>query len=178
MSKQDIWQWLGPLARGWGAEEKLKAQAAVLVWAATGLAPLARALYVDRGVLHLAVGSHVVASELNLLKGEVLARLEEIAPGCSVADLRFHVQGGEPPLRPVEVPPPSKADLREARAELPPGLPPRLRSRLAKALAWAKARDRAIRAAGGWECQGCGLVLVREREACPTCGIERFGIHR
>lgn len=178
MNDEDIWQWLGPLAQHWGAEEKLKGQSAVLRWPATGLGAMARALYVDRGVLHLAVGSHVVASELNLLKEKLLARLAEVAPGSGVADLRFQVCAWESPLHPVAVTPPTKAELRRVRRELPPGLPSRLRDAAANAVAWAEARDRAILAAGGWRCGGCGLALLPEKSVCPICGIDRFGAHR
>lgn len=178
MNKQDIWQWLGPLAQSWGAEDALRAQSAVLLWPATGLTALARPLYVDRGVLHLAVASHVVAAELNFLKGKLLARLEEVAPQCGVVDLRFQIRSGETSFHPIVVPPPTAADLREARRGLPPRLPPELQRVLAEAVAWATARDRAILAAGGWRCPGCGLVLVKEKDDCPVCGIERFAARR
>lgn len=178
MSSKDIWQWLGPLAMAWGGQDRLREQAPVLLWRATGLASLARALYVDRGVLYLAVESHVVAAELNLLKGKVLARLAEVVPGCEVADLRFQVRAREAPPAEVAVTPPTAADLRRARRDLPPGLPPCLRDPLAEALAWARARDQAILDARGWRCPRCGLVLVKEKNNCPTCGIDRFGAHR
>jgi len=119
-----------------------------------------------------------VAAELNLLKGKLLARLEEVAPQCGVVDLRFQVRSGEAPFHPILVPPPTAADLREARRELPPRLPRELRSVLAEAVAWAKARDKAILAAGGWRCPGCGLVLVEETGSCPVCGIERSAARR
>lgn len=173
MDKQDIWEWLGPLAQRWGAEEELKAQLPVLLWSATGFAPLARALYVERGVLHLAVASHIVAAELNQLKGSLLARLHAVAPGCTVADLRFVVRSSGARLCPTDIPGPTKVELREARRQLPPGLPPRLRGVIAKAIAWAKARDAAVLGAGGWQCPHCELVLVKEKRSCPACGIER-----
>lgn len=178
MNTKDIWQWLGPLARGWGAEDKLTEQRAVLLWPTVGLGSLARALYVERGVLHLAVGSHVVASELNLLKADLLARLGEIAPECGVTDLRFQVRALKSPPRPVVVRSPVPSDVRRARRELPPRLPSRLRQVAAEAVAWAEARDTAILDSGGWRCAGCGLVLVKEKSTCPACGIERFGMRR
>ncbi len=178
MNTKDIWQWLGPLARGWGAEDKLKEQNAVLLWPTVGLGSLARALYVERGILHLAVGSHVVASELNLLKAGLLARLGEIAPECGVTDLRFQVRALKSPPRPVVVRSPAPSDVRRARRELPPRLPSRLRQVAAEVIAWAEARDTAILDSGGWRCRGCGLVLVKEKSTCPACGIERFGMRR
>lgn len=172
MNTKDIWQWLGPLAHGWRAEDRLKEQTVVLRWKETGLGSLARALYVDRGVLHLAVASHVVAAELNLLKGKVLARLDEVAPGCGVTDLRFQVRAWETPRVEIAVPSPTTAALRRARRDLPAGLPRDLRDTVSEVLAWAQARDQAILAAGGWGCPRCGLVLVKEKGVCPTCGIE------
>ncbi len=173
MNTRDIWQWLGPLAHGWRAEDRLKEQTVVLRWGGTGLGSLARALYVDRGVLHLAVASHVVAAELNLLKGKVLARLEEVAPGCGVTDLRFQVRAGETPRVKIAVPSPTTAARRRARRDLPAGLPRGLRDAVSEVLAWAQARDEAILAAGGWACPQCGLALVKEQGVCPPCGIEQ-----
>jgi len=178
MKTKDIWQWLGPLARNWGAEEELQAQLPVLHWASTGLSHLARPLYVDRGVLHLVVESHVIAGELNLLKGRVLARLEEVAPGSRVVDLRFQVRARGAPRREIAVPPPTADELRVARDGLPGGLPPTLAEVCARLLAWARARDRAILAAGGWRCPGCGVAVVQAENSCPGCGIEGPPPHR
>ncbi|QAA75856.1 MAG: hypothetical protein BIP78_0088 [Candidatus Bipolaricaulis sibiricus] len=173
MTKQDIWQWLGPLSHRWGAEELLRDQTAVFVWPATGLAPLARAVYVDQTILHLSVGSHVVAAELNLLKHKLLARLHEISPECGVTDLRFQVRAWERPPHEIVVPAPTAEMVRRARRSLPAGLPPRLRTIFAEAVAWAQARDRAILDAGGWTCPQCDVVATAEMTACPVCGIER-----
>lgn len=172
MNKRDIWQWLGPLARGWRAGERLEEQTVVLRWEETGLGSLARALYVDRGVLHLAVANHVIAAELNLLKGKVLARLGEVAPGCGVTDLRFQVRAGETPRVEIAVPPPTPAARRRARRDLATSLPRDLCNAVSEVFVWAQARDQAILAAGGWSCPRCSLVLVKEKGICPTCGIE------
>lgn len=174
MNTKDIWHWLGPLSRGWGAEEKLQDQNPVLLWASTGLGSMARPMYVDRGVLYLAVGSHVVAAEFNLLKGKLLARLEEVDPQCGVVDLRFQIRAEKRSPREIVVAPPTSGELRQARRELPAGLPSRLQRVAAQALAWAAARDRAILSAGGWRCAECGLALVKEKKSCPLCGFERF----
>jgi len=176
MNTKDIWHWLGPLARAWNAEDKLYEQRAVLLWPALGLAPLARALYVDRGVLHLAVGSHVAASELNLLKAGIVARLSDVAPESGVIGLRFHIRAvTAPPLR-IAVRPPTPADVQRVQRELPPGVSPRLRHVTASLVAWARARDEAILNTGGWRCAECGLALVREKRECPICKIDRLGL--
>lgn len=177
MNTKDMWYWLGPLAAGWGALDKLEAQKPVVLWASTGFGPMARALYVERGTLHLAVANHVVASELNLLKGRLLARLGEVAPGCGVTDLRFQIRAAERPPRSVVVHPPGPADLRRAERQLSPKVLPRLRHLAAEAVAWASARDEAILDSGGWRCRQCGLVLVKEKSTCPICGIDRTGVH-
>ncbi|MBC7220565.1 DUF721 domain-containing protein [Candidatus Bipolaricaulota bacterium] len=173
MKAKDIWQWLGPLARSWGAEEELQAQLPILHWSSTGLSHLARPLYVDRGALHLVVDSHVVASELNLLKEKVLARLEEVAPGCGVVDLRFQVRAHGAPREEIAVPPPAADEVRAAREEVPKGLPTTLAAVCARLIAWARARERAILTAGGWRCPGCGVVLAAEESTCRSCAIER-----
>jgi hypothetical protein len=173
MSKEDIWQWLGPLARRWDAEDALQAQSPLFAWDAIGLSPLAQPLYVDRGVLHLAVANHVVAAELNLLKGKLLARLDEAIPGCGVETLRFHVRAREPPRSEIAVPRLPAGALDRAGQDLPSGLPTGVRDVVVEALAWARARDEALLAAGGWACPRCALVLVKGATACPTCKIER-----
>lgn len=175
MNNQDIWHWLGPLAQAWKASDSLQEQEAVLLWPAVGLTNLARALYVDHGVLHLAVGSHVVASELNLVKTRVLTRLSSVAPESRVTDLRFHVQASTSGLTSIEVRPPEPNDVRRAQRELPPEIPPNLRRVIALLMEWARARDEAILAHGGWQCRECGLVLAREKGQCPGCRIDRLG---
>lgn len=178
MKTRDIWQWLEPLARNWGAEEELQSQLPVLQWASTGLSHLARPLYVDRGVLHLRVESHVIAAELNLLKEKVLARLEGVAPGTGVVDLRFQVRAGGGSRGEIAVLPPTADELCAARADLPEGLSPTLAGVCTRLVAWVRARDRAILASGGWRCPGCGVALVQEENSCPECGIERPPSHR
>ncbi|GAB4308436.1 MAG: hypothetical protein Kow0097_08960 [Candidatus Bipolaricaulota bacterium] len=178
MNAKDIWQWLGPLARSWGAEEELQAQLPVLHWSSTGLSHLARPLYVDRGVLHLAVDNHVVAAELNLLKGKVLARLEEVAPGGGVVDLRFQIRARGVPRAEIAVRPPGPDEVRAARDEIPEGLPATLAAVCARLIAWARARERALLAAGGWRCPGCGVARAEGQTSCPECGIEGPPPHR
>ncbi len=173
MKTKDIWQWLGPLAHSWGGEERLREQLPVLAWPSTSLGSLARPLYVDQGVLHLAVESHVVASELNLVKERILSRLGEVTSESTVVDLRFHVRFKGSPLAKVGVPPPTPAELGAARKALPEGIPRSIGDACARALAWARARDEALLARGGWPCPGCGLVLAEEKATCPECGIER-----
>ncbi|HAZ27842.1 TPA: hypothetical protein DCY67_04375, partial [Candidatus Acetothermia bacterium] len=140
MSKQDIWQWLGPLAERWKGEANLREQSIVLTWRTVGLSSLAQAMYVDRGVLHLGVASHVVAAELNLLKRKVVARVKEAVPGAGITDLRFHIRAQAEQPGQIAVPAPTAAARRRARAELSPKLPTSLRAGLSEILAWAQAR--------------------------------------
>lgn len=175
MNTKDIWHWLGPLSKAWNAEDRLLEQKAVLLWASTGLAHLARALYVDRGVLHLGVGSHVVAAELNLIKRQVLARVNALAPESGVTDLCFHVQGTPLAPRTIAVPPPTPVDVQRVHRGLPPRVPLRLRRTVARVQAWAEARDTAILRSGGWRCRECGLVVTANIGKCPHCRIDPLG---
>ncbi|MCR4392405.1 MAG: DUF721 domain-containing protein [Candidatus Acetothermia bacterium] len=175
MSKEDLLQWLLPLARRWGLAEALAQQRAVFAWeraVGPNLASLARPLYVDREVLHLGVPSHVVAAELHLLAAELLARLAEVAPGSGVKELRFHVRAEPGPPPEVTVPPPSPRERRLAEQELSAHLPEGLRDKLAGIVAWARARDQAILAAGGSACRRCGVAFLGPGDLCPVCAVE------
>lgn len=165
--------WLEGLAQSWGAPEALAEQEAVLRWGETGLGGLARALYVERGVLHLSVPSPVVAAELRALEGRVIDELRRRAPQSVVRGLRFHVETWPDRKAALEIEPPSREEVRRAARRLPRAIPAPVRRAAAEAWAWAEARDRAILAAGGWRCPRCELALLSEAERCPSCGMER-----
>ncbi len=173
MKTRDPWLWLEDLAQSWGAPQALTEQEAVLRWGETGLSTLARALYVERGVLHLSVPSPVVAAELRALESRIVSELRRRAPQSGVTGLRFHIEAWSHRREPLEVRPPSREEVRRAGRRLPRAIPPPVRRAVAEAWAWAEARDRAILAAGGWSCPRCELALLSEVERCPSCGMER-----
>ena len=171
---KDVRQWLAPLARRWGLEEAMERQAPVFAWAsAVGeeLSKLARPLYVEGHTLHIAVASHVVATELRLLEGKLLARLSQLVPENPVRRLRFHVLPQPAPPRRPQVEEPTAEDWEAAEEEIPTGLPGELRVRLVRIAAWARARDRTILQAGGRRCPKCGVAHFGPGELCPACSL-------
>lgn len=171
---KDIKQWLAALAARWGMEEELERQTPVFAWMdAVGehLAKLARPLYVEGDTLHLAVASGVVATELRLLSGKLLARLREVAPESRIFRLRFHILAPDSPAeRPLKVEPTSE-EWRQAEGEISRDLPPQLREKLISIAAWALARDRALLSAGGKRCPRCGVVHQGPGDLCPVCAL-------
>lgn len=174
MNKEELWEWLRPLVRRWGLERELEEQAPLFLWPkAVGeqLARLARPLYVEAGVLHVAVPGSVVAAELRLLQEGLLDRLTR-AGGGKLVGLRFHVHpvpakvwGG------VEAVEPSPEEVAKAKVEVSRDLPPELRRRLVRIAAQAYARDRAILAAGGRHCPCCGVAFLGGGQRCPLCSL-------
>jgi len=167
-------QWLEALAKQWGLSAEVARQAPVFAWReAVGeeLAKLARPLYVEGRTLHLAVGSHVAAAELRLLTGKLLARLKEVLPESQVKQLRFRVVPEPSPARELRLEEPEPADWEAAEADIPRDLPRGLRERLVRIAAWARARDRALLAAGGRRCPRCGVAHGGPGELCPVCSL-------
>jgi len=173
MNKDKSKDWLGTLVQKWGLEADLKRQRAVFAWerAVGELARLAKPLYVAGKTLHLAVPSHVAASELRLLEGKLIARLSEVAPESGVKKLRFHVVP-QPvvPRRPAPEEP-TKEDWEAAERDITKSIPNGLRTRLVRIAAWARARDRAVLAAGGRRCPRCGVAHLSKTDLCPICSL-------
>jgi len=152
----------------------MERQAPVFVWSGVvgeELSKLARPLYVEGRTLHIAVASHVVAMELRLLEGKLLARLSQLVPESPVKTLRFHVLPQPAPPRRPEVEEPTAEDWEAAEEEIPADLPRELRVRLVRIAAWARARDRTILRAGGRRCPGCGVAHLGPEELCPSCSL-------
>lgn len=175
---KELQQWLQSLARRWGLEGELAQQAPLFLWrdaVGPGLAKLARPLYVEGRTLHLAVASYVAATELRLLEGKLLARLGEAQPGLRIERLKFHVLPSPVPARRMEVQEPSPEDWRAAEGDIPRGLPGELRRKLVRIAAWARARERAVLAAGGKRCPRCGVAHPGPEEVCRICALTREG---
>ncbi|MFN3346219.1 MAG: DciA family protein [Candidatus Bipolaricaulaceae bacterium] len=148
-------------------------QQAVLCWrkiVGENLAGLAKPLYVEEGVLHLAVGSPVVANELRLWKEELLQRLQRLAPKSKVRDLRFHLVpvASETSVPPVE---PEVGEWNRAEEAIPEDLPAELRTRLVRAMAHALAQEASILRQGGRRCPSCGVAFLGAGERCPLCRL-------
>lgn len=163
--------WFEALGRAWG--KGWEEQEAVWRWreaVGEGLSRLARPLYVDKGVLHLAVQSPVVANELRLWSREIVARLAEIAPKSAVKELRFRVVA-EKERQNLPCPAPTGTDLRRAEKLMPQDIPAALREKFLKLVAWALVQEEAILSAGGKKCRSCGVAFFGEEEDCPLCRL-------
>lgn len=171
---KELQQWLQALARRWGLEGELAQQAPLFSWQeAVGpeLAKLARPLYVEGRTLHLAVASYTAATELRLLEGKLLARLGEVLSGLRIERLKFHVLPSPTPARKEKPQEPSPEDWRAAEGDIPEGLPEELRRKLVRIAAWARARERAVLAAGGRRCPRCGVAHPGPEELCRLCAL-------
>ena len=157
------------LGRGWGTgwEE----QEAVRRWreaVGESLAKLARPLYVERGVLHIAVASPVVAQELQLWSKELLARLAAIAPQSKVQALRFVIVP-ERRQEEMEPPEPTPKELNQAEDLVPMDLPSELRAKFVRISAQALAQEAEILRRGGHRCPRCGVAFLGAERECPLC---------
>lgn len=164
--------WLAALSSRWG--RGWQEQEAVWRWkevVGENLSRLARPLYVEQGVLHIAVPSPVVTSELRLWEKEILTRLKKVAAASAVQKLRFHLvtEVGESAFPRVE---PGPQELNRADGEVPENIPSALRDKLVGLLAQVLAQEAAVLAAGGRRCQRCGVAFLgEEEELCPLCRI-------
>lgn len=155
------------LGRDWAEQEAVRRWRHLV---GPALAALCRPMYVDRGVLHLAVSSPVVATELRLLEQELLARLSAGAPGSELRELRLHVVPA--PFNPeLPCPIPTSEEERQAEDLLPQNLFGPIREAMVRVVAGQLARDRVILSAGGRRCSRCGVVFLGEDDLCPLCRL-------
>lgn len=163
--------WLNSLAQQWG--RGLEEQEAVWRWreaVGDALSKLARPLYVDRGTLHIAVATPVVANELRLWSREILARLANVAPRSCVREFRFHLVAEQKGVGGSKVTVSSK-ELDQAEKMVPRNLPSSLRENFVKLLAQVLAQESAILAQGGRRCKKCNVVFLGRGEECPLCRL-------
>lgn len=134
------------------------------------LSQLARPLYVERGVLHLAVSTPLVANELRLWSREILARLASVAPHSGIRELRFHLapEGKRAKEEKVLA---GQEEQRHAERMIPQTLPSPLREKFVNLLAQALAQEAAILSEGGRRCKKCSVVFIGPGEECPLCRL-------
>lgn len=168
MKSSNWWDFLSHCAgQGWEEQE------AIWHWphvVGERLSKLARPLYVDRGILHLAVPTPLVANELRLWSREILARLASVAPRSGVRELRFHIvpEGQRPREEKVLA---SQEELNRAERMIPQTLPSPLRQKFVNILAQALAQEAAILSEGGRHCKKCSVVFIGPGEECPLCRL-------
>ena len=168
-SLKDVSDRFSDLGKRWGPG--WDEQEAVRRWreaVGESLAKLARALYVERGVLHIAVASPVVAQELQLWSKELLSRLSSIAPQSKVQALRFLIVP-ERRQEEMEPPEPTPKELNQAEDLVPMDLPSALRMKCVRILAQALAQEAEILRRGGHRCPRCGVAFLGAEKECPLC---------
>jgi len=161
---------LEKLAEEWNLPA-LRGQRAVVCWQRSDLRRLARPLYVQGGVLHLAAPNHALASELSFLRNEITSTVREKFGLTEITDVKVHVQprGQGPPE--VAVEPPDRGKIDGALGRLTFVRDPKLRGRLAELWAWAEAWEEAVLGNGGHRCKRCGAAFWGGGEFCPVCTL-------
>ncbi|MGY4707952.1 DUF721 domain-containing protein [Candidatus Bipolaricaulota sp. J31] len=175
MTAGDLWKTLERLFQKYGLEGGLREQLIVVEWdteAPSELRSVTKPLYVRDRVLHLGVRNHALAQEINLRKRDLIKDLRE--KGYEIDDIRLQIVPPDPPAPPeeivVEVTPEDEIWAQEALREVE--VPEGLRRRMAAFLAAARARERAMLAAGARKCHSCGAVFFGEGDMCPVCHVE------
>jgi len=132
----------------------------------------ARPLVLKGGVLYLGAPNHLVAQEIRLRRHFLVRSLRKA--GYAVQEIRVQVLPPPHPPLPaaepvVEIQP---EDIDWALGELQgKELPQGLRRAFVGLLAAARARERALLAAGGKTCRKCGTPFLGPGDLCPTCLI-------
>jgi predicted nucleic acid-binding Zn ribbon protein len=178
---------MGPALRRLKLDRAIKEQQAVLVWAEVVGPANARhswAQRLARGVLHVQAGSPAWAQELEMLKPQILERLNrrlQTPPGDPlVTDIRFQTGAAAPPVAgegPRRTPPATRADavslarhelikIEQTVAEI---TDPDLRGQLERSFV-ALAKVAAWRARRGWRaCPDCGRLYRGHARYCALC---------
>lgn len=175
---------LGSALKGLHLEQRKRESSAMALWpdiVGDVVAGKTRPLYVSRGTLHVAVTSSVWASQLHLLKPQLLAELaQRCGPGV-ITDIRCKVGQGDGVTldAPVEQrpkraestanPPLSDAERERMQRLTAPIADAELADAVSRALvAFARRRER--RRAEGWvACKRCGVLHPPGDVLCPPC---------
>ncbi len=174
MAVESLWKTLERLLRERGLGSLLELGELQETW--TRVVPESlkktRPLALKGGILYLGAPNHPVAQEIRLRRPSLVRALREA--GYTVREIRVQVL---PPLHsplpaagpPVEVQP---EDISWARGELQGrGIPQGLQRAFVGLMAAARARERALLAAGGKTCRKCGAPFLGPGDLCPTCLI-------
>lgn len=161
----------------YGLAEQYREQEPALLWAQIGgpkIAKMTEPLYVQNGVLFVAVPSHVIQHEFTLMREEFRRKLNTALGAEHLREVRFQVKV---PPKPKASPIPSLAQIPltpqeereiEELASVIEDAP--LRQTLAQLMKTAKRIERARRELGWQPCPRCG-TLCAER-FCPLCAQE------
>lgn len=138
----------------------------------------------DKSVLYVDVDGSVWASELSMLKQEILGRIQGLLTDKEVRDIRFHtgtvhrrpVQAAAPPSR-RELPPLTDEEKETVRQNLPPLGNEALRPRIFEAACRRAQLEKMYRAGQLRKCPRCGAFLDRKESVCPACEQE-YRVHQ
>lgn len=158
-----------------GLGEAYRAQEPALVWpkvVGARIAAITEPLYVQNGVLVVAVPSHVFQHEFHLLRAEFRKKLNEHFGEERVRDVRFVVESkpkGEPPFSLSQIPllPQEEREIEQLAAEIESA---ELREDLKRLMRIAKRLERARRERGWRPCPRCHALC--EHDFCPLCAKE------
>ncbi|MCI2430157.1 DUF721 domain-containing protein [Candidatus Acetothermia bacterium] len=160
------------LFRRHGLGEEYRAQEPALHWpkvVGARMAKITEPLYVQNGVLFVAVTSHVFQHEFTLMRAEFRKKLNEHFGEERVREVRFVVESkpkGEPPFSLARVPllPQEEREIEQLATEIESA---ELREDLKRLMSTAKRIERARREWGWKPCPRCSTLC--ESEFCPLC---------
>ncbi|MCS6936033.1 MAG: DciA family protein [Candidatus Bipolaricaulota bacterium] len=158
-----------------GLGEAYRHQEPALVWpqvVGAHIARLTKPLYVQNGVLVVAVTSHVFQHEFHLMRAEFRKKLNEHFGEERVRDVRFVVESppkGEPPfsLEQIALTPHEEREIEQLVGQVESA---ELREDLKRLMSTAKRIERARRQRGWRPCPRCHTLC--ERDFCPLCAKE------
>ncbi|MCS6903117.1 MAG: DUF721 domain-containing protein [Candidatus Bipolaricaulota bacterium] len=158
-----------------GLGEAYRHQEPALVWpkvVGARIAQITEPLYVQNGVLVVAVTSHVFQHEFHLMRGEFRKKLNEHFGEERVRDVRFVVESkpkGEPPfsLAQIALLPQEEREIEQLVSQIEST---ELREALRRLMSTAQRIERARRERGWRPCPRCQTLC--ERDFCALCAKE------
>lgn len=139
---------------------------------------------IARSRLFVNVDGAVWASELTMLKKEILGRIAKLLPAKAVKDIHFHIgtvrrrtkQAAAPPPK-RELPPLTDAEKERIRQSLPPIRNEDLRPRIFEAACRQAQLEKMYQAGPLRKCPRCGAYLDSTATVCPSCERE-YRVHQ
>ena len=168
-----------------GLAAEFAEQEALFLWEeAVGerIARLTAPLRVREGVVFVEVQNHVLAQELNLLKGEYVRKLNQLLGEERVREIRFRVGGvlRELPEEPVHLEkiPLTAEEQEEVERLISDVEETRLREALRAFLITERRIEKVRRERGFNRCSRCGTLYKDGGELCLYCRLESGELER
>ncbi len=163
---------LEKVLRKYGLLEGYREQEPALLWdrvVGERVSRLARPIWVQEGMLFVAVPNHVVQHEFSLMREEFRKKLNSALGAERVKEIRFRVESF-PKLRSalsldaIELSPEEEHEIEQLAADIPD---PILRSTVIQLMQKAKKIEKARQKLGWKPCSRCGMLC--EEHFCPEC---------